>query len=110
MESSANNDSPRKEASRFFLNLVSSGNVREAYEKYVAPDFRHHNPYFPANAQALEKGMDENTKKFTEKAFEIKRILEDEDLVAVHSRVRPKTVGSRYCGWSYIAFCSRPHR
>ena len=28
-----------------FLMLASAGRVREAYEKYVHPEFRHHNVY-----------------------------------------------------------------
>jgi predicted SnoaL-like aldol condensation-catalyzing enzyme len=34
-----------KELAISFLRLASSGNVREAYEQYVHPQFRHHNPY-----------------------------------------------------------------
>ena len=42
-----------KESAISFLRLASSGNVREAYEKYVHPDFRHHNPYFPSDRASL---------------------------------------------------------
>jgi hypothetical protein len=37
----------KKEMAISFLRLASSGNVREAYEKYVHPDFRHHNDLDP---------------------------------------------------------------
>lgn len=35
-----------KESALGFLNSVASGQVREAYELYVGPGFKHHNPYF----------------------------------------------------------------
>jgi predicted SnoaL-like aldol condensation-catalyzing enzyme len=77
-----------KERAISFLRLASSGNVREAYETYVHPDFRHHNPYFPGDRAALLAGMEESAVKFPKKEFEAVRALEDGDLVAVHGRVR----------------------
>lgn len=41
-----------------FLTRASSGNIDEAYEKYVAARFKHHNPFFEGFAespQAVEK-------------------------------------------------------
>ncbi len=78
----------KKDSAISFLRLASSGNVREAYEKYVHPDFRHHNPYFPADRASLLAGMEESAVKFPHKEFEAVRALEDGDLVAVHGRVR----------------------
>jgi predicted SnoaL-like aldol condensation-catalyzing enzyme len=73
-----------------FLRLASSGNVREAYEKYVHPEFRHHNPYFRGDRDSLLVGMEEGSVEFPNKAFEVARALEDGDLVAVHGKVRLK--------------------
>jgi len=73
-----------------FLRAASSGSVREAYQKYVAPDFRHHNPYFAGDAESLMRGMEENAAKFPDKVLDIKRALEDGGFVAVHSHVRLK--------------------
>jgi predicted SnoaL-like aldol condensation-catalyzing enzyme len=78
----------KKDIAISFLRLASSGNVREAYEKYVHPDFRHHNPYFPGDRASLLAGMEESAVKFPNKEFEVVRALEDGDLVAVHGRVR----------------------
>jgi hypothetical protein len=39
----------KKEIAIAFLHLASSGKVREAYEKYIHPEFQHHNPYFPSD-------------------------------------------------------------
>jgi hypothetical protein len=38
-----------KERAISFLCLASSGNVREAYDTYIHPQFRHHNSYFPGD-------------------------------------------------------------
>ena len=78
----------KKEMAISFLRLASSGNVREAYETYVHPDFRHHNPYFPGDRASLLAGMEESAVKFPKKEFEAVRALEEGDLVAVHGRVR----------------------
>jgi predicted SnoaL-like aldol condensation-catalyzing enzyme len=77
-----------KERAISFLRLASSGNVREAYETYVHPDFRHHNPYVPGDRASLFAAMEENAATFPQKEFEALRALEDGDLVAVHGRVR----------------------
>ena len=79
-----------KDAAVDFLRLVASGNVREAYRRYVAPEFRHHNPFFKGDAESLMAAMAENAKQNPEKVLEIQRALQDGDLVAVHSRVRQK--------------------
>jgi predicted SnoaL-like aldol condensation-catalyzing enzyme len=78
----------KKEIAVSFLRLASSGKVREAYEKYIHPDFRHHNPYFPGDRESLLVGMEESATQFPNKAFNAVRVLEDGDLVAVHGRVR----------------------
>jgi predicted SnoaL-like aldol condensation-catalyzing enzyme len=83
----------RKEAAQAFLRLAASGNVREAYERLVDRAFRHHNPYFPGDAESLRKGMEEARAKFPHTTIEIQRALEEGDLVAVHSRVRHEPKG-----------------
>jgi len=77
-----------KEMAISFLRLASCGNVREAYETYVHPQFRHHNPYVPGDRTSLLSAMEENAATFPQKEFEAVRALEDGDLVAVHGRVR----------------------
>ena len=80
----------RKDAAISFLQMVASGKVREAYQKYVGPNFRHHNPFFRGDAQSLMTAMEENAAKNPEKVLEVQRALEDGDLVAIHSHVRQK--------------------
>jgi predicted SnoaL-like aldol condensation-catalyzing enzyme len=79
-----------KEVALSFLRAAASGKAREAYQKCVAPGFRHHNAYFHGDAESLMKGMEENAAKNPNKVLEVKHALEDGDLVAVHSHVRMK--------------------
>ncbi len=73
-----------------FLKLAASGKVREAYSKYVSPDFRHHNPYFRGDRESLMLAMEENAAKNPNKELEIKLTLEDSNLVATYSHVQQK--------------------
>ena len=77
----------KKEAAEEFLRLSAKGEVKQAYEKFVAPGFRHHNPHFAGDASALMAGMTENHAKHPHKLLKIQHSLQDGDLVAVHSRV-----------------------
>lgn len=78
-------------AATSFLKLASGADVRRAFALYVAPNFKHHNPYFRGDAEALATAMEENVKDFPEKKFNVERVLADDDLVAVHSRVQLKS-------------------
>lgn len=71
-----------------FLEAAASGQVRDAYQRYVHPEFRHHNPYFQGDRESLLRAMEEAASVSPNKSIEPKRVLEDGDLVAVHSRVR----------------------
>ena len=78
----------KKEIAIDFLKLVSSGKVREAYEKYVHPDFKHHNAYFKGDRESLLVAMEESAASDPNKSFEVVRSLEEGDLVATHGRLR----------------------
>lgn len=77
-----------KENAVSFLQLVASGNVREAYQRYTGPNFRHHNPFFRGDAHSLMLAMEENAAKNPHKVLEVKRAIEEGDIVAVHSHVK----------------------
>src|SRR5512143_2538716 len=79
-----------KDAAISFLQMASSGKVREAYTKYVAVGFRHHNPFFEGSAEALMTAMEENARQNPNKSLDVKHALADGDLVAVHAHVRHK--------------------
>ena len=78
----------RKQAATSFMQLVAAGNVREAYQNYIGPNFRHHNPLFKGDADSLRIAMEENAAKNPGKAIDVQHALEDGDLVAVHSHIR----------------------
>lgn len=80
-----------KEIALSFLQLVTSGKIREAYERHVASDFRHHNPYFKGDANSLRAGMEENESKFPNKKLKTHHAIAEGDLVAVHSHVTLRT-------------------
>ena len=73
-----------------FLKMASSGNVREAFSKFVGSGFRHHNPFFEGSAESLSAGMAENARQNPNKVFEVKRAIDEGDIVVVHSHVRQK--------------------
>jgi len=73
-----------------FLRLAASGNVRQAFDKHACPEFRHHNPFFPGDAESLMVAMEENAAKNPARILEIQHALQEGNLVAVHSRVSLK--------------------
>jgi len=79
-----------KQAASDFLLLASKGKAREAFSKYAGKDFKHHNVYFKGDGESLMTAMEDNAKKNPDKIFEIKRTLQDGDLVTIHSHVRQK--------------------
>ncbi|MGI8387479.1 nuclear transport factor 2 family protein [Robertmurraya sp. P23] len=84
-----------KEKAVSFLQLVASGKVREAYEKYIESDFRHHNPYFRGDADSFKLAMEENAAQNPNKILEVKLAIQEGDTVAVHSHVKqnPEDLG-----------------
>jgi predicted SnoaL-like aldol condensation-catalyzing enzyme len=77
-----------KESAVAFLKAVASGQVREAYERYIGSGFKHHNPFFGGDAASLMEAMEQNAKKNPNKVLEIQTAIEEGDRVAVFSRVR----------------------
>lgn len=77
-----------KEKAVSFLQLVASGKVREAYQTFISPDFRHHNPYFRGDAESLLLAMEENAALTPNKILEVKIAIQENDKVAVYSHVR----------------------
>jgi predicted SnoaL-like aldol condensation-catalyzing enzyme len=79
-----------KEAAARFLQLVDSGNIDEAYEKFVDMKGTHHNHFFQAGFPALQKAMRENEVIFPDKKITIINNIGEGDLVAVHAYVELK--------------------
>ena len=71
-----------------FLETVASGNVKEAYEKYVAPGFRHHNQYFKGDRESLLAGMQEVAANKPQKTLNVVMSLQEGDRVVTYSHVK----------------------
>lgn len=76
-----------REAAILFLKLAGTGKVEEAYEKFVAPDFIHHNQYFQESREALKNAMEEAHQTSPNKLIETKHCYLDGDTVVTHSLV-----------------------
>lgn len=70
-----------------FQQLVVAGNIDEAYEKYIAPNMRHHNAYSKGDRQSLLLGMKENHQMFPHKTFTTKKIVRENDHVTTFSHI-----------------------
>jgi len=79
-----------KNAAVSFLKMAASGKVQEAYSKFVGEGFRHHNPFFEGSAESLQAGMEANASQNPDKALDVKHVIAEGDLVAVHSHMQQK--------------------
>ena len=79
-----------KNAAVSFLKMVAGGKVQEAYSKFVGEGFRHHNPFFEGSAESLQAGMEANALQNPDKVLDVKRVIAEGELVAVHSHVQQK--------------------
>jgi predicted SnoaL-like aldol condensation-catalyzing enzyme len=71
----------QKELAISFLKMVVARNIREAYDKHIAPNFVHHNQYFKGDRQSLMVAMEGA-------ALEVKHAFEDGNTVITHSHVK----------------------
>lgn len=71
-----------------FLKLAASGHVDEAYAKFVSPRLVHHNAYFAGDVDTLKAGMRDSARQNPAAHLEVKRAVEENDVVAVHSHMR----------------------
>lgn len=78
----------KKDIAHHFLTLCAKGESREAFQLYVAHEFKHHNAFFKGDRESLMIAIEESAISNPNKVFEIHRILEEENLVAVHSKVQ----------------------
>jgi predicted SnoaL-like aldol condensation-catalyzing enzyme len=85
-----------------FLTLAASGKLDEAYGRYVGPGFRHHNPYYTADMEALKRGMQDSTRENPGTTLKVQRALQDGNEVAVHSHVKLR---SEDRGFAVVHIC-----
>jgi predicted SnoaL-like aldol condensation-catalyzing enzyme len=77
-----------KEAAKDFLNLAAAGRVVEAYEKYVANGFIHHNQYFKGDRETLLQAMKEAARENPATTLSVEHSYLDGDTVITHSLVK----------------------
>jgi predicted SnoaL-like aldol condensation-catalyzing enzyme len=90
MQKNTMNTSDYKQTVSDFLMLASKGKAKEAFNRYVGKNFKHHNIYFKGDAESLMTAMEDNAKKNPDKILDIKRIIHEGDVVATHSHVRQR--------------------
>lgn len=71
-----------------FLRMCARGEVRAAFERFVAPDFVHHNAWFPPDRQSLLQAMEDSAAAEPNKSFEPRQVVDGGDRVAVLSHLR----------------------
>ena len=76
------------EIAQSFLKTIMTGEVEEAFEKYISADFKHHNAYTPAGSEALKAGMKQSGSQFPQKIFEIKHLTSEGNIVMTHSLIK----------------------
>jgi predicted SnoaL-like aldol condensation-catalyzing enzyme len=99
-----------------FLEQVISGDVRAAFRIHASEDFEHHDPKLREGGQALADALHADQVLYPARTFFIERALQEDDLVAVHSRMQPAPTGpeeahvhifrfahDRICEWWHIS-------
>jgi len=83
-----------KEAATTFLKMASAGDVRAAYDQFIASNFIHHNPYFRGDRASLLAAMEDAARTHPNRSLDIQRVWEDGDTVITHSRVTRQDPGA----------------
>lgn len=81
-------DGSLKQRAIEFLTLAAAGDARTAFGRHVGANFRHHNPYFPADAASLIVAMEQNAANHPDMSFTVLEALQDGDRVAVFSHIK----------------------
>lgn len=76
-----------KAAAIHFLKMISENEIDAAYDKYISPNFKHHNQYFKGDRHSLLTAMKESAELNPIKTLKVKRALEEGNTVATHSEV-----------------------
>jgi len=77
----------RKESAVSFLKMASAGRVEDAYARFIAPTFIHHNQYFNGDLESLKVAMAEAHATSPNKLIDVKQVFEDGDHVITHSLI-----------------------
>lgn len=77
-----------KDIAQNFLRMIIAGDIRKAFDMYVAQDFIHHNQYTKPGREELILGMEGNHDNFPDKTFDIELILAEDDKVVTYSLLK----------------------
>ena len=78
----------RKQAVRELLErALNRRDVKGAFEQYVHPNYRQHNPTAPDGREAAIKGLSGFVAAFPELHYDIKQMFQEGDTVAVFAHV-----------------------
>jgi predicted SnoaL-like aldol condensation-catalyzing enzyme len=78
----------KRDAVAFLQAAANGGDPVAAARRVFVPTALHHNPFFPAGIEALAKAIAKDHKKHPKTTIEVKHVIAEGDLVAVHSHVR----------------------
>ncbi|KQK61076.1 hypothetical protein AOX61_10350 [Pseudomonas aeruginosa] len=62
--------------------------LREAFDRYIAPDYIQHNPQAPDGAEAALQFLEGFQRQFPQASYDIQRIASDGNLVFLHVHAR----------------------
>jgi len=77
----------KKEIAKSFLKLAGFGEVQNAFQKFVADNFIHHNQYFKGDRESLLMAMDDAHKTEPNVFIDIKHCYQDGETVITHTLV-----------------------
>lgn len=78
----------QKDIAKAFLQGVVTDKVREVYELYTLPNFKHHNGFYSGDRESLLEGMLESNKVFPDKKLTIKLAVAEPPYVTLLSHVQ----------------------
>ena len=87
-----------------FLRMCASGDVREAYERFVTANFVHHNAWFAGDRESLLLAMEQSAAAEPNKSFEPKQAIDGGDRVAVLSHLQRASVDAEYAVVHIVRF------
>lgn len=91
----------KKKIAQKFLDLTEKGEVEKAFKLCVADNFKHHNARFKGDRDSLMEVMEKTAKRFTELTSKRYAILEDGDMVVIHSHIKP-VPNAKDSGLAYV--------
>ncbi|GKU27415.1 nuclear transport factor 2 family protein [Clostridium folliculivorans] len=78
----------QKEIAKAFLQGVVTDKVREVYDLYTLPNFKHHNVFFSGDRESLLQGMLQSNEMFPNKKLTIKLAVAESPYVTLLSHVQ----------------------